>query len=193
MVATIAPLVKVASTQWLYTTAIFVISSTGAGAVAGSLCGLVGQILFGSSAPAASAYFLAGTALALASLDTRVLGARVPSLGGSVPRSWWERYGPLRAALMYGSVLGTGASTLVPIASFYLLPVASLLMGSSVGALIGGTYGFARALAVPVASVGEWRGAPLPALTEWLLRDGRRIASVASATALIALAVAALV
>lgn len=193
MVTTIAPLVKVAPMQWLASTTIFVVASTTTGAAAGWLVGATGRTVFGAPTPQVGAWWLAGIALTLAVLDSRVFGGRVPTFGGSVPRSWWERYGPSYGSLMYGAVLGLGISTVVPVASFYLLPLGAFLLGPDAGLVIGAAYGFARALAVPFASAGQLLGVRAVVLTDWLLRDARPMTNSLSAVALITLAATVIV
>jgi hypothetical protein len=163
MIATIAPLVKVATRQWLISTSLYVVASAAGGSLIGFLCGWVGQNLFGS----VPTPVLVPCALLLGLLDVGLIGTRVPTISGSVPRDWWERLGPTRAAMLYGVILGFGVTTLVPLASFYFLLTAAALTGPTVGALIGLAYGTARAVPVLIASFAIVVGADPFSVGDW--------------------------
>ncbi|MBI2766532.1 MAG: hypothetical protein HYX53_11560 [Chloroflexi bacterium] len=157
MVGTIAPLVKVARKQWAISSVLFLVSCTGVAVLGGASLGLLGRLV--DIAQPTSLVLIGGVSLCLALVDITPSIARVPSLGWSVPRSWWERFGPNRGAVAYGTVLGLGVSTVVPYASFYLLLFGALLLGPTAGIAIGASYGFARALPVPIASAAILAGA----------------------------------
>lgn len=57
----------------------------------------------------------------------------------------WTMQGPVWYAVKTGSVIGVGASTRVGFTAWYLLPIGVLVLGeASYGALVWGSYGFAR-------------------------------------------------
>ena len=152
MVGTIAPLVKVDRRRWFESSVVFVSSTSASGALLGIVVGWVGQLVMGSVTPIWSHTLLAGTAAILALVEIGVLPIRLPSASRSVPQRWWLRYGPKTAALAYGAVLGLGITTAIPFASFYLLLAGMMVTGPVGGAVIGASYGFGRASAVPLSS-----------------------------------------
>jgi hypothetical protein len=163
MIATIAPLVKVARQQWITSITLFVVASAAAGGLIGLICGWAGQNLFGG----VPVTVLVPCAFVLGLLDLGLIGSRVPTISGSVPRDWWERLGPTWAAALYGMVLGMGVTTLVPLATFYFLLTAAALSGPTVGAAIGIAYGSARAVPVVIASVAIIAGADPLQVGDW--------------------------
>jgi hypothetical protein len=185
MVGTIAPLVKGPKGQWTISVALYVAASTASGAFAGYLVGAAG-LLFAPE-PEVIKLVLGLAALTLGLLELAPGLPRLPSLGSSVPASWWTRFGPTLGASAYGAVLGIGISTIVPYASFYLLPVAAFLLGPAHGALIGASYGLARSLPVPLASLAIARGADASTAGDWALGPQRRTAKPTFAVLLVAL------
>lgn len=186
MVATIGPLVKVAPRNWLASSAIYAASSTAAGATAGFSVGLLGAAVGLSSADTVP--LLVSASLALAILDTKILTARIPGPGSSVPRAWWTRLGSTWASALYGAVLGIGLTTVIPVASFYMLALAALALGPLGGLAVGATYGFMRAVAVPVVSVAALlTGHDLRRLTDRLGEIHPLLGNL-SATSLVAVA-----
>ena len=152
MVGTIAPLVKVAKRQWLVSTTLYFGGSVGAGIVVMLLAAAVGRVL-GLPAEADRLPLVVSIAAGIgAVVDLRLLPVGVPTLQRSVPQHWWIEYGPSRAALAYGSVLGLGVTTFVPVATFYALLLAAACQGPMNAAAIGATYGFTRALPVLASS-----------------------------------------
>jgi hypothetical protein len=84
-------------------------------------------------------------------------------------------------------VLGLGFTTVVPFATFYLLPVAALVLGPLSGALMGLSYGFARALPVWIASLAIFTGADPVAVGAWALTGQQRAYRAAIGLAVITL------
>lgn len=185
MAGTIAPLVKAAKRQWTVSVVMFMVASTAAGAFAGFLVGAVGFGLFPSFEVAHLVLGLAALSLALLELTPAL--PRMPSFGSSVPASWWTRFGPTLGAAAYGGVLGVGITTIVPYASFYLLPVAAFILGPAHGAAIGACYGFARSLPVPLASLAVAVGADATTAGDWALGPQRHMAKPALAAVLVLL------
>lgn len=184
MVSTISPLVKVAKNPWLFTTGVFVTSAAVAGALGGSLVGMLGTYM--PHIPAVSALVFA--ALLAAMIDSGALPIPIPTPRRSVPESWWTRHPRPIAALMYGSILGMGVTTFVPFASFYFLLVASFVLGPSFGALIGFTYGISRSLPVLAAGLAIAAGVPPHAPGRWVV-SARPLARFACSMALLSIAV----
>lgn len=174
MVGTIAPLVQVARRQWLISTGSFVLASIMGGSAVGVLLGVMGNVLPISMPTSAGAWLLAAVAVVLALVELRVLPLKVPTLYRSVPQHWWIRYGPTRAALAYGGILGMGITTFVPLASFYLIPLAAILLGPADGGIIGASYGLGRALPVPLASLAMASGVSPSVVGRWVMAPGRR-------------------
>jgi hypothetical protein len=91
------------------------------------LVGLIGAIAF--------AYGL--RELAVISLPMPQVRWQVPVL--------WSRYGKTIQSALYGLVLGVDVFTLVPYATFYILLLLEVTLGSTGGALLGLVYGVVRA------------------------------------------------
>lgn len=191
MVGTIAPLVQGQRRQWGISTGVFIVASVASGVGASALLGSVGQIAFGGLPRPLLLRLLAGFAVFLALVDLSILPFRVPTLYQSVPQHWWTRYGPTRAALLYGGILALGVTTFIPVASFYFLPAAALSLGPLIGGVIGGSYALGRAIAVPIASLTMACGIPPSTIGVWVVGDGprRRGARIACGMALLTLAV----
>lgn len=185
MVGTIAPLVKEAPGQWLMSIIVFTSASTMAGASLGWLLGVAGSAVRQDAWLNAIAIATAG--LILVVVDAGNTG-HVASLGRSVPQDWWKTMGRSRGALAYGLVLGLGFTTIVPFATFYVLPVAALVLGPAAGAVVGFNYGFARAVPVWFASMAMKAGADPVAVGAWPLGGIQRVLRVAIALAVTLLA-----
>lgn len=168
MVATIGPLVQVARKQWLRSVALYGVASVCAGAAVGATAGGLGAAT--GVADAIDPAYLAVAAVGAGIIDLRILGLGTPVVAGSVPQEWWSRLGPSRAALLYGWVLGLGFTTAVPFAAFYVLGLGAVSAGPALGALIGATYGFFRAAAIPIASAAVLRGQDMGSLSDWPYR-----------------------
>lgn len=153
MVATIAPLVKVAPSQAIWANVLFSLASCAGGGAIGLAFGSLGYLLLGT-VPATVWWTALGlVALGLAPVDLGFLRLRAPGLSGSVPREWWTRLGPKAGALAYGLVLGMGATTFIPVAAYYVVLAGAYLSGPFGGLIIGFLYGLARAAPVPIASL----------------------------------------
>lgn len=172
MVGTIAPLVKEARRQWLVSIVGFTVASTAAGASLGLILGVGALVVHGNAW--FQAVVIAGAGLMLVVADAGTEG-HVWSLGRSVPQGWWRTMGPTRGALSYGLVLGLGFTTIVPFATFYVIPISALVLGPIAGGLIGGAYGLGRALPVWVASMFIGRGADPVVVGDWALHRWQRL------------------
>lgn len=186
MVGTIAPLVKVAPVSWAISITLFMAASTLAGAVGFSLVAHLGAMATLSSHTALVLAFVAMQSLALVELTPSVV--RMPSLGWSVPRTWWESLGPMIGSTVYGCVLGFGITTVIPYAGFYALVAMAILLGPEPAAMIGVTYGITRAVPVLLASVAVMLGTDSHSVGDHSLRIGRRLVKASSAAIMLVLA-----
>jgi hypothetical protein len=81
---------------------------------------------------------------------SEVAGRRIRPLqcDRETPRSWMQA-GPLRRAVRNGAALGLGATTRIGFWLWYVVPVSAIVCGRpDVGALVYGSYGATRGLAV---------------------------------------------
>jgi hypothetical protein len=118
--------------------------------------------------------------------DFGLLDVPHPTLMSAVPVTWWRKWRPYRASLLYGAALGLGVTTRIPFGAFYVLCILSFLHGNVLyGAALMATYGSARTLAVMWAS---WvKGSREIDSAEWLsipFCDVRRMRGVASSSLL---------
>lgn len=90
--------------------------------------------------------------------STHELGfIRAPVLSSrwQVPRGWTTQLPPKVTALAYGIGLGIGVATAIPVATFYVIIIWAMLVGSPLlGALILAAFGLGRAL--PLVLMGSW-------------------------------------
>lgn len=185
MVGTIAPLVKVAPASWAISITLFVTASMVAGAVGFSVIAHLGSVAALSPYTVFVLAFVTMQGLALAELTPSAV--RMPSLGWSVPRTWWERFGPTIGSTIYGSVLGLGVTTVIPYAGFYALMAMAVFLGPQTAVAIGITYGFARALPVLLASTAVVLGTDPNSVGDHSLRIGRRSVKACSAAIMLIL------
>jgi hypothetical protein len=142
MLASISPLVERSSgRRWWRTATSYLIASVGGGAALGAVLGSIGRLhRLGGSLLAVTA----GIALIAAVVD---LVGRVPSQRRQVDETWLTSYRDWVIGTGFGAQLGFGAITIVTSASTYLTWWFELACGSTVwGAVIGATFGLARAL-----------------------------------------------
>jgi hypothetical protein len=92
----------------------------------------------------------------------------------AVPITWWRWWKPYGAAVAYGAALGLGFTTRIWFGAFYVLCAWCLVQGNpGVGALLMGTYGFARAMTLFPASWCVYRqGTDHQARLEWIHTKG---------------------
>lgn len=189
MVGTIAPLVQVARRQWLVSTGVFVVASVAGGGIVGWSLGGVGAITLGAQHLQYVGLVLGFLAAVLALIEVQLLPLGVPTLYRSVPQHWWIQYGPTKAALAYGFVLGMGVTTFIPFASFYLLLAGAILLGPEAGGLILASYGLGRAVPVPIASLVIAQGVSPVTIGRWAFGTRRQLAKRLCALALLAVAI----
>lgn len=153
MVGTISPLVKGSKRQWLMSTTILVSASTVSAGALGAFLALITDPVVSSWSLNRVETILGLSAIGATAVEALVPARILPCIRGSVPQKWWIKFGPNVGALMYGAVLGTGLTTVIPFAAFYWVALAVALLGPTDGALVGSAYGLGRALSVPLASL----------------------------------------
>lgn len=180
------------NSRWGVTVGAFVIGSTVAGALLGGALGGLGALLGGASlASSIRLLVLAGVTLICVALDLELGGLRLPSVARQVNEDWMRSYRGWVYGVGFGFQLGLGFLTVVSASAVYLAFAAAALSGSTgTGALIGATFGFARA-AVIFATAGVDTPGALIALGAKLEHRRQPTAAIAIATQ-IALALAAL-
>jgi hypothetical protein len=136
-----------------------------AGAGLGALLGLVGQAVLGARGLAGSAAVVAVVGLTLGLTEVGVLKLPVMQAPRQTVKQWRERLGAIGAPLAWGLDLGSGLTTYVPFAAYWLVPVAAVARGNvAYGALLVGVFGLARALTVVVASLSTQEAAGIPVI-----------------------------
>ena len=186
--------------RWGGTVAAYALGSVSGGATAGAAAGAVGAALgavvaLGPSLPwIAGAAVLAGAAIDAAAAALEPSG-RLPGPGRQVNEEWLGRYRGWVTGVGFGFQLGLGVATIVTTAAVYSLLVVAAMSGSPViGAVIGATFGLARAL--PILAVGRVRSPDGVLLVDARLRRWQPasarlapVAQVAAAAVLISAAV----
>ncbi len=176
MICTIGSLVQEPSNRWrwLLSANLYTLACLGTamllGATLGALGHLVGSWIHNGSVyaefPHLGAWIIGLLAIAYALSDLGWLRLPRPILSKAVPITWWRRWGPYGSALAYGAALGIGVMTRIPFGAFYVLCTWCILQGNvAYGALLMGTYGMMRALALLPVS---WRfNRSRTPITEW--------------------------
>lgn len=133
--------------RWWLTVSAYTLGSLGAGAAFGALLGGIGSLLPLGLPSALALVALAAAAGLLA--DLGVAGLHRPSIHRQVDDAWRDTYRGWVWGLGYGVQLGLGVVTIVTSSTVYLTWVCALATASPVGgALVGATFGLARALPV---------------------------------------------
>lgn len=153
MVGTIGSLVQVAKRQWLVSTGVFLLASMLGGGILGLVLGELGRFPRSVLAETPRFWVVIIFACIAASVDVGILRISVFTRYHSVPQRWWIIYGPVRASIAYGIVLGIGVTTFIPFAGFYVLLTAISLFGLQPALAIGTSYGVGRGIAVILASL----------------------------------------
>lgn len=124
--------------------------------------------------------------------DASLLRLPRPQFRRQVPSSWSRRYSPRAAGFLYGAGLGVGVATRIPVASFLLLPVWTLLEGDvAVAAFVFVCFGIGRFL--PLWYLGGRQGGDDGDMLDALISRIERLEPlVALANGLLSVAVGAL-
>ena len=179
---------------WRLKATIYVLASTVGAAFAGAALGTIGQVI------ALDHRVAAGLALAVVAVAMGLFGlAKVPigvlQCGRETPQSWIN-LGGIAWSMRNGLALGCGVTSRVGFWSWYLIPVASLMVADPLsGLVIYASYGAVRGLGAwgyIVAGAILRRRIAFDDLIVWVLSKQDR-ARDASAVQLLVLGLAALV
>jgi hypothetical protein len=169
-----------AGRHWLTKAIAFSVTATLAAVLAGAMLGALGGLV-PVDVRIALASLLGLLAVVVGTLD--VVYRRIPLFERSceTPRHWLMG-GALTWAVRNGSALGVGATSRIGFWLWYVIPVSALLIGrADVGALIYGTYGLVRGVAVwPVLLGGLLRIESMMDSGPWLIRRFRFARKVTS-------------
>jgi MFS family permease len=147
--------------RWGVTAGAYVTGSATGGALVGSAAGAIGAALSAAPAGPGVLWIAAAAVLAGAAADGALALRLVPSSVLPGPRrqvneEWLGRYRGWVVGVGFGFQLGLGVVTIVTTAAVYALVVVAALSGSpAIGAVMGATFGVARA--VPVLASGRVR------------------------------------
>ncbi|HVF18917.1 MAG TPA: hypothetical protein VNA14_01570 [Mycobacteriales bacterium] len=133
--------------RWGATVTAYAVGSVVAGSTLGALLGLVPAV------PARAALVIVAVAAAVAAVaDLRP--ALLPTVRRQVNEDWLGVYRGWVCGAGFGLQLGLGVVTIVTTAAVYVVLVAAAVSGSAAaGAVVGGTFGLARA--VPALLLGR--------------------------------------
>jgi sulfite exporter TauE/SafE len=142
--------------RWWVTVTAYVLGSTLAGIAVGSGLGFLGSSLASRTPVTTRLVVVALAVIAGLLVDAGSFGLRLPTVRRQVDEGWRAGYRGWVWGFGYGIQLGAGAVTVVTTSTVYVTWLAVGLSGSAVaGALIGTTFGLARA--IPVLSVAGVR------------------------------------
>jgi hypothetical protein len=142
--------------RWWLTVTAYLAGSTLGGVAFGGGLGLIGSSFASGMPLAARLAVLAVAVLAGLLVDLGAFGLQLPTVRRQVDEGWRAGYRGWVWGFGYGIQLGAGAVTVVTTSTVYVTWLAAGLSGSAVaGALIGTTFGLARA--IPVLSVAGVR------------------------------------
>lgn len=101
--------------------------------------------------------------------DASLVSVPLPQSHRQVPASWYKRFRPGVAGLMYGAGLGLGFATRIPVATYYILPVWGFFSGEVLlSGLVLGLFGVGRF--IPLLLIGTKRAADGEALESLIHR-----------------------
>jgi hypothetical protein len=164
MIGTIGSLVKETGNRWPLAMALHAISALSTSMLFGALLALIGHFWALGTCGAAgcvvsqdvgrsAALVIGGIAVSYAASDLGFFRLPRPVLMYAVPVTWWRRWQPYGAALLYGAALGVGVTTRIRFGSFYVICALCVASGNvTYGASLLGTFGVIRALALIPAS-----------------------------------------
>lgn len=152
MLASIVPFGERARNRsWGVTVTAYVVGSLWGGALLGATAGLAGRamVALGAMPPRLVPLVVAIACILGAAVDALVARRPLPGARRQVNEDWLNRYRGWVCGVGFGFQLGLGVVTIVTSATVYLVFVLSLLSASApAGAVLGGTFGLARALPV---------------------------------------------
>jgi hypothetical protein len=140
--------------RYRVTVTAYVIASTLAGALLGGVLGLAGTPV---AAPSLALGIVAGVAIAGHVLDAHAFGLRVPGPRRQVDENWLVAYRGWVYGAGFGMQLGVAFATIVTASATWVAFACALFAGTApAGAVIGATFGLARALPILAAArVGD--------------------------------------
>jgi hypothetical protein len=149
MLASITPLgERSRNSRWGTTVKAFTIGSILVGAAWGTAVGAVGASLVSWMSGSVRLWSLAGVVAVGLLFDLGILG-QLPGPRRQVNEQWLQRYRGWVYGLGFGAQLGAGVVTIVSTSAVYSTMAAVVLACSpGWGALVGTTFGLARALAL---------------------------------------------
>jgi hypothetical protein len=152
MLASITPLgERGRGSHWGITVAAFALAATGAGAAAGALLGLLGDVVLGSGVSEQARLLVLSAGLLLAVVAD--LTGHVPGPHRQVDERWLDEFRGWVYGAGFGAQLGLGVTTVVPSAATYAAGLAAFLTGRvGAGAVILGCFGAVRGLTPLVAA-----------------------------------------
>jgi hypothetical protein len=176
MIGSITPLVKAAqgSRRWSSALGAYAAGSILASIVVGGTLGILGRMIGGPWD--AGRFVLASAAGVLVLHEIRVVRLPIPPIRRQTRKMWRLRFGPTRAAFLWGADLSLGFTTYVNFTSYWILAATCVLVASPMAsALIMVGYGLGRILLVASGPllVRSCPGTAIIEATEALLRaDG---------------------
>ena len=133
--------------RWAVTVAAFVAGSAAAGLAAGLLLGAAGSLVVSHVSAGVRAVALAAVVAVGAAWEGLIGRHGLPGPRRQVNEDWLARYRGWVYGLGFGLQLGLGLATIVTTSAIYAVLAAAFLSGSVArGAVIGATFGVARAL-----------------------------------------------
>ena len=173
MICTIGSLVQETShrSRWVLASSLYTAGCISTSLLLGAGLGGLGQgarqavcATAGAGCVKPSTWMAGGAALvgilafAYAAADIGLIHLPRPYVMAAVPVTWWRRWRPYGGALAYGAALGLGFTTRIQFGAFYVICAWCVVRGEiGYGALVMGTYGTARALAMFPVSWGVYR------------------------------------
>ena len=137
------------NSRWWVTMTAFVLGSTAGGCALGAALGWLGAVsrtAFGGPTASARLVVLGAIALVAAAFDLGAMPFELPTVHRQVDERWLHRYRGWVYGVGFGFQLGMGVVTIVVTAAVYATFAAAFLSTSAPrGAVIGATFGLARA------------------------------------------------
>jgi sulfite exporter TauE/SafE len=145
MLSSINPLGERARHQGFWVTVSwYLLGSVMGGVAVGSLSGSIGSLL-----PSGNWQAFAVIVVCLVGAGLDFMGRQPPSIHRQVDENWLAKYRGWVYGWGFGFQLGLGVVTIVTTASVYTTVALAMLSGSLVfGAVVGGIFGLARAVAI---------------------------------------------
>ena len=176
---------------WLSAVSAYTLTGTAASATVGALLGLAGRGLGRWQGAGAVAWGGAGLAAALAARELGWLSFPLPQRRLQAEKLWYQEFGAIVAAALWGLHIGVGLHTRVRFGGFWLLLVLAALGRSPLaGAALLACYWLGRALplwAAPRLFAAAGAGVEIlepVARGEWAQRRAHALALAAAAVTL---------